>query len=265
MSSISKDTLEKIYQRYNLHALIHPDPLEFLFNYSGIRDREIVSLIASSLAYGRVAQILKSVTSVLSKMGSSPADFLSSHSRSDFLKIYSGFKHRFTTSGELADFLFGIQTVLKSYGSLEACFASGFSESDETVHQALASFVGEIKLAGQISGSSLLPDPSRGSACKRLHLFLRWQVRHDSVDPGGWNTKYLSKLIVPLDTHMFRFSTCYGFTARKNADLKAAVETTRGFRAFMPEDPAKYDFALTRFGIRADLCWNDLNSLLADE
>ncbi|MGM0656228.1 MAG: DUF2400 family protein [Thermodesulfobacteriota bacterium] len=32
----------------------------------------------------------------------------------------------------------------------------------------------------------LLADPGKTSACKRSHLFLRWMVRKDQVDPGGW-------------------------------------------------------------------------------
>jgi len=38
-------------------------------------DREVVGLIASSLAYGRVAQILKSVECVLRRMGPRPRSF----------------------------------------------------------------------------------------------------------------------------------------------------------------------------------------------
>jgi len=36
------------------------------------------------------------------------------------------------------------------------------------------------------------------------------------------------------------------------------IEVTRAFRVIRPEDPARYDFALTRFGIRDDLEMKDL-------
>lgn len=39
------------------------------------------------------------------------------------------------------------------------------------------------------------------------------------------------------------------YARRNQADLKAAVEITSAFRRFSPEDPVKYDFALTRLGI----------------
>ena len=37
--------------------------------------------------------------------------------------------------------------------------------------------------------------------------------------------------------------------SRSSANLNAVLEITRAFAAFAPEDPVKYDFALTRFGI----------------
>jgi len=49
-----KCKLENLYQRYNQPKYIHPDPIEFLYFYKDIKDREIVGLITSSLAYGRV-------------------------------------------------------------------------------------------------------------------------------------------------------------------------------------------------------------------
>ena len=53
---------------------MHPDPLEFLYGYSEAADREIVALLASCLAYGRVALILRSVETVLESWGRRPGD-----------------------------------------------------------------------------------------------------------------------------------------------------------------------------------------------
>jgi uncharacterized protein (TIGR02757 family) len=83
-------------------------------------------------------------------------------------------------------------------------------------------------------------------------------IRSDDVDPGGWNEIPSSKLIIPLDTHMYRFALKSGFTNRKSADLKTAVEITESFRKINPDDPVKYDFSLTRFGIRDELDPDDL-------
>ena len=101
--------------------------------------------------------------------------------------------------------------------------------------------------------NSLLPLPDRGSACKRLNLFMRWMVRQDAVDPGGWSGVPLSKLIIPLDTHMHRISRAMGLTSRRQADMGTAMEVTRAFQKFAPDDPLRYDFVLTRLGIRKDM------------
>lgn len=119
--------------------------------------------------------------------------------------------------------------------------------------EALDEFAAEIhsRMAEQgCSSGHLLPRPARGSACKRLHLFMRWMVRHDDVDPGGWNMIPASELIVPVDVHMHRMGIQLGFTIRKAADARTAEEITDGFRVVSSDDPVKYDFALTRFGIQ---------------
>ena len=73
---ISKERLEELYRQYNQRRFVHPDPLEFLYHYEDLLDREIVGFVASSLAYGRVAHILKSVSSVLERMVPTPSIFL---------------------------------------------------------------------------------------------------------------------------------------------------------------------------------------------
>ena len=67
------DMLASLHDRLNWRRYVHPDPLEFLYCCEDPADREIVALVASSLAYGRVAQILKSVSAVLGRIGPDPA------------------------------------------------------------------------------------------------------------------------------------------------------------------------------------------------
>jgi uncharacterized protein (TIGR02757 family) len=123
---------------------------------------------------------------------------------------------------------------------------------DRTTLPALEAFAAELNLPCGCQTTYLVPSPAAGSACKRLNLYLRWVVRRDDVDPGGWEGIAPSKLVVPLDTHMFRICRSLGMTARNQADLKSALEITQAFRAIVPEDPVRYDFALTRLGIRSD-------------
>ncbi|MBN2517040.1 MAG: TIGR02757 family protein, partial [Deltaproteobacteria bacterium] len=251
--SAAREMMDNLYLMYNKREYIHPDPLEFLYQYDNVRDREVVGMIASSLAYGKVFQILAGVKSVLRRMESSPYHFLKDAPYSLLVDTFCDFQYRFTTGEELVAMLFGIKKIIEKYGSLRECFVSKFRQDDDTIERTLALFVNEIREhASDNRYNSLLPCPAKGSACKRLNLFLRWMIRKDDVDPGGWNDIPASKLIVPLDTHMNRLCLMCRITQRKQASMKTANEITGYFRRIFPEDPVRYDFALTRLGIRKD-------------
>ncbi len=243
---------ERLYGELNHRKYVHPDPLEFLYGYDSPADREVVALVASSLAYGRVAQILTSVATVLDLLGPDPADYVTQVKPSKLRRELIDFKHRFNTGDHVVAMLLGAGRAIEQFGSLEACFAAGLDESDETILPALQQFVTRITQGSGECGH-LLPDPARGSACKRLNLMLRWLVRRDDVDPGGWSCVSAAKLIVPLDTHMHQLSLKLGLTARKAADMRTAMEITAAFRNVSPDDPVRYDFALTRLGIHPDI------------
>lgn len=246
---LNKQGLDEIYRRYNRREFVHPDPIEFLYAFPDLRDRELIGLIASSLAYGRVKQILKSVAAVMERMGHSPYAFLHHTSKKRLFLEFKDFRHRFSTGDEMATLLWGARRLTERFGSLYGCFLAGFRHSEDTVLSSLTAFVGEFRRVLPGPRNSLLPSPEAGSACKRLNLFLRWMVRHDDVDPGGWNQVPESRLIVPLDTHMHRIGRLLRLTDRNQADMRTAVEITRGFRKISPEDPVRYDFSLTRLGI----------------
>ena len=58
-----------------------------------------------------------------------------------------------------------------------------------------------------------------------------------------------SNLLVPLDVHMWRVGKNLGWIKRQVPDLKAAVELTQAFKAIRPDDPLRYDFALSHVGM----------------
>lgn len=243
-----KPLLECLYLKLNIRKFVDPDPLVFLYDYNELKDREIVGLIASSLAYGRVAQILISVKKILDPMQGDPHDFILSHEKKDFENIYAGFKHRFTDSDDIVRLLTGIKKALNEYGTLENLQMQGVEKFAYFLNGAQKSY--------------LLPSPADGSACKRLNLYFRWMVRADKVDPGGWNKSSPENLIIPLDTHMFKAAKLLGFTKRNSADLKTAKEITENFAKISPLDPVKYDFALTRLGIRNEMSFEELIALI---
>jgi uncharacterized protein (TIGR02757 family) len=250
---IEENKFELLYEKLNKREYVHPDPLEFLYSYDDIRDREIVGLISASLAYGRVAQILYSVSSILKKMGPKPSVYLKENSFETMKSSFDGFSHRFATGEKMASFLTGIKTVTQEFGSLEECFNVGLDKTEFTLFSGLSFFADRIRKYSPLCPGHLVPVPGRMSACKRFNLYFRWMIRHDAVDPGGWKSCSPAKLIIPLDVHMHRICLQLGFTKRRSADMKTAMEITRTFKEISPQDPARYDFSLTRLGIRDDL------------
>ncbi|MBD3367501.1 MAG: TIGR02757 family protein [Candidatus Eisenbacteria bacterium] len=259
--AFDRETLDRIYERYNTREYTHPDPVELIYRYDDVGDREVAALVAALLSLGRVRQILGSARDALARLGPRPGSFLDQADRGRLEGTFEGFRHRFTTGCDMAATLHGAAAVRREYGTLGARLAGLVSQSDETVVPGLEALVDEMeRVAGRGACGRLLPLPSRRSACKRLHLFLRWMVRRDDVDPGGFDGVSPAKLVVPLDTHMHRIALAFGLTRRRSTDVRTALEITEAFRRICPEDPVRYDFALTRSGIHPDV---EMDAMLA--
>ena len=265
---LTREKLDLLYAQWNKPEYISPDPLETVVVYNNLQDREVAGLLASSMAYGRVAALLVPLKKILGIMGSSPADFVSEKSEEQMFDLFEGIIHRFAAPAEFAALLAGSGAALRKYGSLESVLLKGYLSEDGAtdIIRGLKYFTDFIKENASGNPGHLLPDPLKGSACKRLLLYLRWMVRNDSVDPGGWNRIRISDLLLPLDTWTYRISLRAGWTERKSADMKTVIEVSRALAEINPEDPVKYDFSLSRFGIRSalnpDLLFKDYPELL---
>ena len=258
-TAILAETLERVYARYNHRRFIGADPLQFAYRFDRPQDVEIASFLAGALAYGRVQQIQRSVNDLLARMEGGPYDFALNFSRAGRSRL-AGFKHRFTTAEDVADLLELLRAVLRQHGTIEAFFVEGLDPNERNILPALARFCDRLtdayarKHGGQVSRGLmyLLASPTRGSASKRLHLFLRWMVRSDDVDPGLWKGVSPAKLIVPLDVHMTRLCRILDLHDSNSVSLSTAVQVTENFAAIAPADPVKYDFSLSRIGILDD-------------
>ncbi len=241
--------LDHLYACYNRRDYVRPDPVETLYPWPDVRDREIVGLIAAGLAFGGVGQILKSIDAVIHIFEGRPRASLEAASRRDLMRLLRGFRHRWVDERDMTNFLWAVRATVREHGSLETALSTDDTD-EQDVLPALVKWVERIRKCGRLDRNPLLPDPSGASACKRLHLYLRWMVRKDAIDPGGWTRVAPAQLIIPLDTHMHRIAREMRLTRRKQADLKTAREITRKFKRLCPHDPVRYDFVLTRFGIR---------------
>ena len=253
---IIKDVLEKLYSKYNHRDLIKPDPLQFVYRYDKPSDMEVAAFLSADLAYGRVEQIQESLTNLFERMGDSPYAFIKGFGKAE-QKSLKGFKHRFTTNQDISDLLMLLKKVLNRYAGIEEFFIQGYNPRDINIVPALSKFCNSLldMYAAEHNPKTrrglkyLLVSPANGSACKRLSLFLRWMVRNDDVDTGLWKSIDKAKLIVPVDVHMGRLCKILGLYNRKVFSLATAIKITEGFAEIEPNDPVKYDFALSRIGI----------------
>lgn len=181
----------------NIHTVCGPalrlerDPLAVVRRYSAPADLEIAALICSTLAFGSVDLILRACDQALAPLGARPAEALLNMGARKIEESWARFQYRFCFPKDMIGLMRGAQGALREHGSLQALFLAG-DDPEKPLTEALSSFV--TRLRGYSAASTafsirpnLLPDPAQGSACKRLFLFLRWMVRQDDVDPGGWS------------------------------------------------------------------------------
>lgn len=256
-----KSHLDKLYKTFDLEYL-SSDPLEFVHKFKERRDQEIVGLISSSLAYGRVAGIKRSIEKIMAIVGPHPCRFVMNLDPKKDLSAFDGFVHRFNDGKDVCCLLYFAKLMMDECGSIGGFFLKGYSPEHRNIKEALAAFsqsvlsldatpvYGKKELPKGAGVRFFFPTPVDGSPCKRLNLYLRWMVRRgDSLDFGLWKKVDPAKLIIPLDTHIARISKNIGLTRRASPDWKMAEEITEALKEFDPRDPVKYDFALCRLGI----------------
>lgn len=255
-AALSRDRLrallDRAYDVYTHRDYLGSDPVGIVHRFREPDDIEIAGLLAAGLAYGRVAGIRRSLDRLFERLGPEPARFLDGAPPAAVRRTLRGFQHRWTTAAEIARLLEGVRRMRAECGTLGEGFRAAMCEGDGSILLPLQRWVDRLHGNGPVP-NSLLANPSGGSACKRLLLYLRWMVRKDAIDLGVWQGVPPARLVVPVDVHMHRVGMALGFTRRKQANGTTAREITEGFRRVAPEDPVRYDFALTRPGILAGI------------
>lgn len=245
--------LERAYQEYHSHYHRERDPVSLVHTFKNPKDQEVVAFLAALLSYGNVSTILSSIRKVLGPLGSSPYQFIKEQPLGG---LWRGFYHRFTTGEDIEILFHWLKAALNSHESLEDYFLSG-SRPNETMKDLIGHFVRrlteeplpahllKVKEKRQRNLKYLISDPARGSACKRINLFLRWVVRpQDGIDLGLWQKVDPSKLILPLDTHLLKTLKRLKWVRTEQASWKIAEKATNELKRYCPTDPLRFDFAL---------------------
>lgn len=242
-----KDYLDELVAKNNTEAFIKDDPVQFPHRYSDVRDIEIVSFLVATIAWGNRKMILNSANNMLAIMGESPYDYVMSGGweKLDDSKCV----HRTFFGRDLKYYCKGLS---KAYQMPVNSLENVFYNEEHDVWRGIQNFRDLIAEANgctskHISNPSCC-EPKKGSACKRLHMALRWLVRNDGmVDLGIWKRLNPRDLMIPLDVHVARVSRDLGLIERKSNDRQTVEMLTAKLREFDPADPVKYDFAL--FGV----------------
>jgi uncharacterized protein (TIGR02757 family) len=254
-----KETLDRLYAEFN-HPDSATDPIQIVRRHANDDDREVAGFVAASLAFGRVLSVLQSIERVLAVMGPSPAAYVRRFDPARDARAFSAIVHRWTRGPDIAALVWLMRQMIDGAGSLEGFFLQGYQPSAADVESALDSFSSratalDMRAAyGRVPKRPgvcfFFPQPSKGSGCKRLNLFLRWMVRRDALDLGVWRRVSPSKLVVPLDTHVIRVGKSLRLTTYASPGWRMARDITASLRRLDPDDPVKYDYSLCHLGMR---------------
>ena len=239
-----KEYLDSLVEKNNAEAFIKDDPVQFPHRFNDLRDIEIVSFLVATIAWGNRKMILNNSDKMLGMMGRSPYDYV----MSEGWKKLEPDKcvHRTFFNRDLTYYCNGLRAIYQKHNSLEDIFAVGDTwRGIQNFREMIAEANGAT--SKHIS-NPCCEEPKKGSACKRLHMALRWLVRNDGiVDLGVWKRLKTSDLMIPLDVHVARVSRELGLIDRKSNDRQTVEMLTAKLREFDANDPVKYDFAL--FGV----------------
>jgi uncharacterized protein (TIGR02757 family) len=250
-----KQKLEYHYKAFN-RTKLEPDPLQFPHLFKVEKDIEVMAFIASVFAYGNVKQINRSLKKFLELADSEPFSFIQNFNSAEMNREFS-LIHRFYSSKDIVQFFFLLNLAYSEFGSLKELYLLGYNQEDINTKNAITNFsnyfISKAKKEFRVLSRGIkfmFPLPEKGSACKRMNLFLRWMVRKDELDFGLWDEIPASKLIIPVDTHIARICKQLKLTKRKNVSWRMAEEITENLKKFDPDDPVKYDFAICHIGMR---------------
>ncbi len=242
---------EKVTQ-YNTLDFIESDPVQIPHLFSEKEDIEIAGFLSATIAWGNRKMIIKNAHKMMDLMGNSPYDFVMSHTEHDLERLES-FVHRTFNGQDFSNFIKGLQHIYKNHNGLEAVFTQ--HQETHSMQKSISEFK---KVFFDTSNSELknrtqkhISDPMKGSAAKRINMYLRWMCRQDNkgVDLGIWKSISPSLLSCPLDVHSGNVARKLGLLTRKQNDGKALAELDLNLRKLDPNDPVKYDFALFGLGV----------------
>ena len=225
-----KEQLIEWAEEYNQPKYFQEDPIIFPNEFAQrlhegkarLADVEIAALLSSHLAWGRRAMIVRDCHRMFDEMDWRPYDYvMNGDYRDEAVSL-----HRTIKWSEFAGICERMRGIYEEKESLE-----GLTDTEI-----------RCRIFGQ--------KEDRKAPNKKISMMRRWMVRDDGkVDLGLWKNSDKTKLILPLDVHVYTQASELGLTTRKQKDIVTAQEITDAFREIWPDDPCKGDFALFGYGV----------------
>lgn len=244
-----KEFLDAKVVEYNNPNFLEGDPLQIPHRFNRKEDIEISAFLTATIAWGNRKSIINNASRLMELMGNSPYDFVMNYSEDD-MEVLSPFVHRTFNGSDLTYFVSSLQNIYKNHGGLEAVFTE--YQTKDSMQLAISKFKEVFfELPHQARTQKHVSDPNKGSAAKRINMFLRWMVRDNNtgVDFGIWKDIDPAKLSCPLDVHSGNVARKLKLLKRKQNDAKALQELDKNLRKLDASDPVKYDFALFGLGV----------------
>jgi uncharacterized protein (TIGR02757 family) len=240
-----KNFLDQKYLEYSKPEFIETDPIQVPHLFTKKEDIEISGFLTATISWGQRKSIIKSAKHLMQLMDYAPYDFILNHSKSD-LEIFNSFVYRTFNSEDLKNFLVSLKHIYENKEGLEKAFEG------EDIKTKIINFNNRFfDLPHPARTKKHVSNPAKGSAAKRINMFLRWMVRtpKEGIDFGIWKSVKPKDLYCPLDIHSGTVARKLGLLKRKQNDWKAVEELTNELKNFDKTDPVKYDFALFGLGV----------------
>lgn len=245
-----KDFLDIQVEKFNTTEFITNDPISVPHRFNKKEDIEVTAFFTALLSWGRRDLIISNALHLFHLMDNDPYNFILSSAKSE-IQMLLKFYYRTFNGIDLQFYLEGLKCIYQEKSGLETIVKNGF-DNHESVKGAIIHLRNELFAVPHLKRSEKhFGNPAKGSAAKRINMFLRWMVRKDEkgVDFGIWPKIPMSKLMCPLDVHSGNTARKLGLLTRKYNDWRAVEELTKNLRLLDTDDPVKYDYALFGTGI----------------
>jgi uncharacterized protein (TIGR02757 family) len=244
-----KAFLDEKAEQYEHPKFLEADPIQIPHSFSKKEDIEISAFLTATIAWGNRKSIINNAYRLMELLDNTPYDFVLNHQEAD-LDNLSSFVHRTFNGDDLKFFILALNNIYRNHGGLEAVFTK--HQESESLQETISNYKSLFfELEHLPRTQKHVSDPLKGSAAKRINMFLRWMVRpaDKGVDFGLWKSIPASKLSCPLDVHSGNVARKLKLLKRKQNDAKALTELDNSLRKFDANDPVKYDFALFGLGV----------------